>query len=222
MASLAPARTRMGESGVVWGVILSAEMAQSDTDTIKAVLDGNVDRYAELVDKYQQQALKVAFSLLGNYEDARDVSQEAFISAYRSLGRFRSRAKFSTWLYRILINECKDFYRRRARRPLVVARLEASDPEADGTCLFVEVDDPAADPREQVANRELGRQLSSAIEALPMKQRTAFVLRHLHGLPLEEVAEAMRCRLGTVKSHVFRASQQLRARLSPWLRKETG
>ncbi|MBI2496080.1 MAG: sigma-70 family RNA polymerase sigma factor [Candidatus Omnitrophica bacterium] len=81
---------------------------EEEEEVIQAVLRGDVDRYAELVDKYQAWARRVAFSLLGNYEDARDASQEAFVSAYRSLGRFRASAAFSTWLYRIVVNECKD------------------------------------------------------------------------------------------------------------------
>lgn len=189
-------------------------MAGSDVEIIQAVLDGDVDRYAELVDKYQDAALKLAFSLLGNDEDAKDASQEAFISAYRSLGRFRGGAKFSTWLYRIVVNECKDVYKRRARQPSVVATVGEPDAAMDGACLFVDVEDPAASPRDQLENRELGRQLSAAIGVLPMKQRTAFLLHHVHGLPLEEVASVMRCRLGTVKSHVFRATEHLKEALS--------
>jgi RNA polymerase sigma-70 factor (ECF subfamily) len=188
-------------------------MAGSDAKTIQAVLDGDVDRFAELVDKYQEHALKLAYSFLGNYEDAKDASQEAFVSAYRSLGRFRGGAKFSTWLYRIVVNECKDVYKRRARQPSVVAAVGESDPDRNGV-LFVDVEDPGAGPSDQAANRELAHQLSTEIGRLPMKQRTAFLLHHVHGLPLEEVAAVMRCRLGTVKSHVFRATDHLREAFS--------
>ena len=197
-------------------------MAERDTDTIRAVLNGDVDRYAELVDKYQRQAIRLAFSLLGNDEDAKDVSQEAFVSAYRSLSRFRGGAKFSTWLYRIIVNECKDAYKRRARQPMAVASVGPAAPDADedASLFAVEITDPAAGPGDQLANRELGGRLSAAIGALPMKQRAAFLLHHVHGLPLQEVAAVMDCRTGTVKSHVFRATEALRAQLAPWLAKE--
>ena len=195
-------------------------MARRDVDTIQAVLSGDVYCYAELVDKYQGPALRLAFSLLGNDEDAKDVSQEAFVNAYRSLRRFRGGAKFSTWLFRIVVNECKDVYRRRARQPMAVASVGEADPDADPPSLFVDVDDPTASPSDQLANRELGQQLSVAIGKLPMKQRTAFLLHHVHGLPLEEVATVLRCRVGTVKSHLFRATAHLRAMLSPWVGKE--
>ena len=198
-------------------------MAEDDAETIRAVLSGDVDRYAELIDKYQGPAIRVAFSFLGNYEDARDVSQDAFVSAYRSLGRFRAAAKFSTWLYRIVINACKDAYRRRARQPMVVAGVgERSADEDGGGGLFVDAADPSTGPGEQSANRELSRRLSAAIGELPMKQRTAFLLHHVHGLPLAEAATVMGCRVGTVKSHVFRATESLRDVLTPWLAQERG
>ncbi|MBI3321455.1 MAG: sigma-70 family RNA polymerase sigma factor [Candidatus Omnitrophica bacterium] len=214
-------RVAAGPMKVAWDVILPFPMAGSDAETIQAVLRGDVDRYAELVDQYQGQAIRLAFSLLGNYEDAKDASQEAFVSAYRSLGQFRGGAKFSTWLYRIVVNECKDVYRRRARQP--VASVSVGDPGAESqedSGLFIEVDDPAAGPDEQAEQRELSQRLSRTIALLPMKQRTAFLLHHVHGLPLEEVAQVMGCRAGTVKSHVFRATEHLRNDLAPWLKQE--
>lgn len=205
---------------VGWDVILPTPMV-SEAETIRAVLDGDVERYAELVEKYQAAALRLAFSFLGNYEDARDAAQDAFVRAYQSLARFRARAQFSTWLYRIVVNVCKDVYRTRARRPVAVATVGTPDPEdRDDPTLFVDVADPAAGPSDHAANRELSRRLTDAIGALPMNQRTAFLLHHVHGLALEEVSAVMGCRLGTVKSHVFRASESLRRQLAPWLTQE--
>ena len=206
---------------VAWNAILPSTMAETDTETIQAVLNGEVDRYAELVDKYQGMAIRLAFSLVGNYEDAKDVSQEAFVSAYRSLGRFRGGATFSTWFYRIVVNKCKDAYKRRVRQPVAAAGVGQSDPNIDeGMLLFVDVEDPAAGPSDQLANRELSQRLSDAIGQLPDQQRVAFLLHHVHGLPLEEAAAVMRCRIGTVKSHVFRATERLQTQLRPWLAKE--
>jgi RNA polymerase sigma-70 factor (ECF subfamily) len=204
-----------------WSVILPAEMVESDWEVVQAVLRGEIDRYAELVDKYQDQTTRLAFSMLGNYEDAKDASQEAFVSAYRSLGRFRGHAKFSTWLYRIVVNECKDVYKTRARRPQATISIGPSDPDTEEAGLFAEVEDPRANPGSELSARELGRALSAAIGRLPLKQRTAFVLHHLHGCPLDEVAAIMRCRVGTVKTHIFRAAERLRESLTPWA-KEIG
>ena len=193
-------------------------MPGDEEAVVRAVLNGAVDRYAELVERYQEMALRVALSLLGNVEDAKDVSQEAFVRAYQSLGRFRQGSKFSTWLYRIVVNACKDAHRRGTRRPLVVASVGQPDPEADEAenLFVVDVDDPTAGPAVQAANRELAGHLSRAIGELPMKQRTALTLHHLNGLTLEEVAVVMGCRVGTVKAHVFRATERLRGRLAPY------
>ena len=216
MAAPAPVVWRRARAAS-WSVILPAPMADADAEIISAVLQGDTDRYAALVDQYQDQAIRLAFSLLGNYEDARDASQEAFVNAYRALGRFRGGAKFSTWLHRIVINECKDVYKRRARQPVSVVRVGAADPDADDGLLFVDVADPAAGPADQTAGHELNRALSAAIARLSFKQRTVFVLHHLHGRSLDDVAGILRCRVGTVKSHLFRATQHLRRQLTPWL-----
>ena len=193
-------------------------MADSDADAIQAVLNGDVERYAELVDRYQGSAIRLAFSFLGNYEDARDVSQEAFVSAYRALGRFRAASKFSTWLYRIVVNECKDARKRRARQPMATSGLGGPDPDAEAEDgLFIDVADPGAGPGDQAAGREFSRALNDQIRALPEQQRAAFLLHHVHGLPLEEAAGVMGCRVGTVKAHVFRATERLRGRLARWV-----
>jgi len=178
-----------------------------EREIIEAVLGGDVDRYAELVSRYQLAAWKLAYSLVGNMDDAKELSQNAFVSAYQRLGRFQQRARFSTWLYRIVVNECKDFLRQRARRPAVISM--AGDPDADEPRIF-EVADPSRSPAELATDRELAGRLETAIRALADHQRTAFVLHHLNGLPLDQVAEVMGCRVGTVKSHVFRACERLR------------
>ena len=201
-------------------VILHA-MANSDAQAIAAVRHGEVDRFAELVERYQAPAIRLAYTFLGNYEDARDASQEAFVSAYRSLAAFRGGAKFSTWLYRIVINKCKDAYKHRARRPAIAGRVGVPDSNDDES-FFIDVDDPSAGPDEQLANRELGRQLTLAIRELPMQQQTAFLLHHVHGLALADAAQIMGCRTGTVKAHVFRATESLRKRLTPWVTPERG
>ena len=217
------AGARTAGKAVGWNVILPSTMAGEESEIIRAVLNGAVDRYAELVERYQEPAIRLAFSFLGHYEDARDVSQDAFVSAYQSLGRFRRAARFSTWLYRIVVNKCKDARRRKARQPMAVARVGArgDDDDPDTGLFVVDVPDPGAGAGDQLAAKELSRQVSLAIAGLPMSQRTAFLLHHVHGLPLEEAAGVMGCRIGTVKSHVFRATAALRQRLAPGLKKET-
>ena len=186
----------------------------NDEEIIEAVLQGEVDRYAELVTRHQSATWQLALSLVGNWDDAKELSQNGFVKAYRHLRTFRREAKFSTWLYRIVVNECKDFLRRRVRHPQVVALLP--DPETDGVVLF-DVADPTRNPGEIAVEEEFAMQVSDAIKQLPLQQRTAFVLHHLQGLSLEEVAGVMRCRIGTVKAHLFRACEHLRLRIAPYV-----
>ena len=196
----------------------SSSDRQRDADVVAAVLAGDIERYADLVERYRDRTLRVAFTLLGNYQDAEDAAQEAFVSAYRGLARFRREAAFSTWLFRIVVNECRDALRRRRGRPVAASEPPAFGEEA--TDLFESVPDPSVGPREQASQRERSRRLSQAIGALPLAQRTAFVLHHLHGMTLEEVSGVMGCRIGTAKSHLFRATERLRAALAPWLDQE--
>ena len=186
----------------------------TDAEIIDAVLRGDVDQYAELVTRYQRAGWKLAYSFVGNMEDAKELSQNGFIKAYQHLKTFRRRAKFSTWLYRIIVNECKDFFRRTNRRPPLVSL--AGDADADEAVVF-EVADPSGDPRDRLANEELARQLQAAIQTLAGRQHAAFALHHLNGLSLEETAAVMGCRIGTVKAHLFRACEQLRGRLAPYV-----
>ncbi len=188
----------------------------TDEEILGAVRGGEVERYGELVERYQLAACKLAYSFVGNFEDARDLAQNAFVQAYRALGRFRGGSRFSTWLYRIVANECKDFFRRKARQPAMVSLRSEADPPEEAPELF-ELADPRQDPRQAAADRELAGRLADGLGRLPMKQRTAFLLHHLHGMSLEEVSEVMGCRLGTVKAHLFRAAHGLRGLLEPFL-----
>ena len=185
----------------------------TDDEIIDAVLRGETNRYSELVDRYQLAVWKLSYSFVGNFEDAKEISQEGFFKGYRSLWRFRRKAKFSTWLYRIVANQCKDFLRHKSRQPLSAAPLPNSSDETDDSILF-ELADPSGDPSDALSHRELAESIGRCLQELPMKQRTAFILRHLNGVPIEEIARIMRCRPGTVKSHLFRAVEYLRMALN--------
>ena len=189
---------------------------RDDDQIVRAVCAGDTEAFAELVDKYQAMAIKVAFSLLGNEQDAHDAAQEAFISAYQSLPRFRGGAKFSTWLYRIVANKCKDVYRKRARTAGSWLRISTTG-SSEREDHLMEIHDPRSGPALKLYNREMAEALNKAISQLPLKQRMAFVLHHLHGMALNEVADVMQCRVGTVKSHVFRATAALKSSMQPWL-----
>ena len=186
-----------------------------DLEIIHAVLQGEINRYGELVSKYQLSAWKLAYGFVGNFEDARDISQNGFVKGYRNLRGFRGSARFSTWFYRIIANECKDFLRKKNREPERVELRSENDGEEPS--LF-DAPDPSPDPRETAFKKELVMKMGRAILRLSLRQRTAFILHHLHGLPQEEVAQVMGCRTGTVKAHLFRASETLRAIIEPMLK----
>jgi RNA polymerase sigma-70 factor (ECF subfamily) len=187
----------------------------TDAEVIDAVLRGDTERYAELVTRHERAAWKLAYSFVGNWEDAKDISQNGFVNAYQRLRSFRRDAKFSTWLYRIIVNECKDFFKRKSRRPAAVSIVAQP---YDEECVVFELADADGTPREVLMERELAVKLTQAIQMLPMQQQTAFILHHLHGVLLDDVAEMMDCRVGTVKTHVFRACAQLRVHLAPYLK----
>ena len=188
-----------------------------DLEIIDAVLQGDLNRYGELVSKYQLSAWKLAYGFVGNFEDARDLSQNGFVKGYRGLRSFRRKAKFSTWLYRIIANECKDFLRRK-NREAERAELRAENTDEDPSPF--DPPDPSPDPREAAFQKELELKMNRALSRLPLKQRMAFTLHHLQGLPQEEVAQVMGCRTGTIKTHLFRASETLRAIIEPMLSRE--
>ena len=178
-----------------------------DAEIIAAVLRGDTERYGELVERYQLAAWKLAFSFVGNAQDDQELAQNGFVQAYHRLRQFRGASLFSTWLYRIIANECKDFFRAKSRRP---DTLSLSVDNADEDSIPFELADPAESPRDVLESRELAVRITRAVGRLPMNQRAAFNLHHLSGLPIGEVSRVMGCREGTVKAHLFRAAQSLR------------
>ena len=164
---------------------------------------GDVQAFSRLVETYQERAIRVACSFLGNWEDARDVAQEAFVKAYENLASFKEESRFYTWFYRLLVNHCKDFLRRKK------ARREESDPDPLERAVS-----SVPNPREQVIHREIEAEIYIALDRLPFQQRNAFTLRYLEGMSLEEIAGIMNLSLGAVKAHLWQAAQKMRRRLA--------
>jgi RNA polymerase sigma-70 factor (ECF subfamily) len=143
-------------------------------------------------------------------DDALDLTQEIFLKAYEGLGRFREGSSFYTWLYRIAVNACIDFNRRRRRS--VEPRSLSDDLLAE--IEYEPVDDrPASDPEKVLANKELRAQLHAAIHSLPEPFRLTILLRDIEGLSLNEIARILNCPLGTVKTRLHRGRHELRQRL---------
>ncbi|MHC4957364.1 MAG: sigma-70 family RNA polymerase sigma factor [Planctomycetota bacterium] len=192
-----------------------AEEQVSDEALVNRARSGDRTAFDTLVLRYQDRVFNMSFRMLGNREDALDVSQEVLVTAYRSLGGFQDRARFSTWLYRITVNRCRDELRRRQTvkhtRP---ASLDAGD----------DPQEPAgrsATPDQEASARELAGAVERAIAELPEEVREALVLRDTHGLNYEQIAEACSIPVGTVRSRLNRARTLLREELAPLLELDT-
>ena len=187
-------------------------------DTEEATLIANAKRgdlaaFDALVLRHQQEVFAVAMRMLGDRDEAQDVAQDAFVRAYRSIGAFRGQAKLSTWLVTITMNLCRN--RRRwwaRRRRIIVASLDAPIDTEEGT-LGHEVADPSPSPALVAERRERQQQLTGALQLLNEDERSIVVLRDIQGYAYEEIADMLRCRIGTVKSRLSRARLRLRALL---------
>ena len=185
--------------------------ASADKELVERVQAGDKRAFDELVLKYQHKLVKLISRYVHDHAEALDVSQEAFIKAYRALPRFRGDSSFYTWLYRIGINTAKNHLVSQGRRP-PDSDIDAQDAERyDIESRLKDQESPEAlAQRDQVQETVV-----SAIEDLPDDLRTAITLREFDGLTYEEIAEAMDCPIGTVRSRIFRARESIDKRLRP-------
>jgi RNA polymerase sigma-70 factor, ECF subfamily len=190
-------------------------MIPDDTDQqlVQRVQAGDKAAFNLLVLKYQHRVLKLVSRFVSDAAEAEDVAQEAFIKAYRALASFRGDSAFYTWLYRIAINTAKNALVSSRRRP-VDFDLDLQDPEQyDRHARLKESDTPEG----VLLTEEIREVVEKAMEQLPEDLRTAIVLRELEGLSYEEIAEAMDCPVGTVRSRIFRAREAIDRKLKPLL-----
>lgn len=185
----------------------------SDQLLVERVQKGDKTAFDLLVRKYQHKIVQLVTRYLRDPVEALDVSQEAFIKAYRALPSFRGDSAFYTWLYRIAINTAKNHLVAQSRRP-PSDDIDAQDAEqfAGDTGLK-----EYATPEHMVLRDEIEQTIAAAIEDLPEELRTAITLREFEGLSYEEIAAAMDCPIGTVRSRIFRAREAIETRLKPLL-----
>ncbi len=181
------------------------ETQPDEQDLIARSRDGDLAAFNRLVERYQNPLYKLCLRMLSAPQAAEDAAQDAFISAYRSIERFRG-ATFRAWLFRIAANACYDELRRRRSRPAV--SLDAPVGEED--TLAIDLPNPGPSPEEHAQRSELNRALKRSLAALPDEQRLTIVLCDVQGLDYAEIAVAMNVSLGTVKSRVSRARSRLR------------
>ena len=187
--------------------------ADADQMLVARVQRGDKAAFDVLVRKYQHKIVKLVTRYVHDSTEALDVAQEAFIKAYRAIHGFRGDSAFYTWLYRIAINTAKNHLVAEGRRPLEHG-VDLQDPEQyEVQARLRDVDTP----ERLLLTDEIQRTVETAIAELPEDLRTAIVLRELEGLSYEEIAEAMSCPVGTVRSRIFRAREAIDTKLKPLL-----
>ena len=185
-----------------------------DSKLVKRVQKGDKGAFDLLVLKYQHKIVNLVMRYVRDPELALDITQEAFIKAYRALPRFRGDSAFYTWMYRIAVNTAKNHLAAQRRRPMDVD-LDLQDPEQyDLHAKLRETDTPEG----LTLGRELKETVERAIAALPEDLRTAIILRELEGMSYEEIAQTMECPVGTVRSRIFRARDAIAKKVGPLTR----
>ena len=185
----------------------------NDQLLVERVQQGDKKAFDILVLKYQHKIVNLVMRYVRDQAEALDITQEAFIKAYRALPKFRGDSAFYTWLYRIAINTAKNFLVAAKRRPLDYD-LDLQDPEQyDMQARLKETDTPEG----LLLTEEIRQTVMDAIDALPEDLRTAILLREIEGMSYEEIAETMDCPVGTVRSRIFRAREAVDKRLRPIL-----
>jgi RNA polymerase sigma-70 factor (ECF subfamily) len=186
----------------------------SDQKLVERVQKGDKGAFDLLVLKYQHKIVNLVMRYVRDPELALDISQEAFIKAYRALPRFRGDSAFYTWMYRIAVNTAKNHLAAQRRRPMDV-ELDLQDPEQyDLHAKLKETDTPEG----ITLSNELQEAVERAIAALPEDLRTAIVLRELEGMSYEEIAQTMECPVGTVRSRIFRARDAIGKKVGSLIR----
>lgn len=180
-------------------------MKDGEQRLIEQLKAGETEAFRELVERYKKQAYYVAYDLMGTHEDAEDISQEAFIKVYQSIGSFRGEARFSTWLYRIVVNLCISEKRKKSSKEMEY--YGDTIPEAAHHAQDI---DPSEHPEKALQSQKIQEHIREALDKLPSQQKTVFVLRFYQDLSLKEIGRIMKLSEGTVKSHLFRTLRKLR------------
>jgi RNA polymerase sigma-70 factor (ECF subfamily) len=183
-------------------------MRSTDEELVARSIGGDADSFNQLILRWERPIYALAYRTIGREEDARDVCQETFLRAFRALPRFRGQAKFSSWLYRIALNLCRDWIRRERRTGFV------QPPEDVDLMDLVNADHPSESIEDLVARKDQVRAVERAMALLPDEQRTAIVLKEYHGLTFQEIADLMGCPLSTVKTRLYQGLAVLRRELN--------
>ena len=189
------------------------KIEQLDEELVSRVQQGDKSAYDILVIRYQHKIIQLVNRYVKDHSEAQDVAQETFIKAYKALGSFRGDSAFYTWLYRIAINTAKNYLVSRIRRNSD-SQIDVQDAEAIENAPQLQ---GLETPERHLLGEEILQTIQSAIEHLPEEMRVAIMLREFEGMSYEEIAEAMDCPVGTVRSRIFRAREAIDNKLNPLL-----
>ncbi|MBA3296940.1 MAG: sigma-70 family RNA polymerase sigma factor [Acidobacteria bacterium] len=182
-------------------------MASSDEELVARSMGGDLDSFNQLVLRWERPIYALAYRVIGREEEARDVAQETFLRAFRALSGFKGQAKFSSWLYRITLNLCRDWIRKEKRTRVSQA------PEGLDIIELAGAATPTETIEQRIGRKDLGRAVSKAMAALPEEQRTAIILKEYHGLTFQEIAYMLDCPLSTVKTRLYQGLSVVRKQL---------
>jgi RNA polymerase sigma-70 factor (ECF subfamily) len=180
-----------------------------DDELVISAQQGEREAFEVLVERYKQKAYRIAFDFTRDREEAKDLSQDAFLQAFSHLKGFDRRSSFYTWFYRILVNLCLDSRRRKGR-----VSWESLDEKTEKGSGLEKIANPGPSPDQEAMRGELSRRIGEALNTLPPKQRTVFLLKNHQGLSISEIAAIMKSAEGTIKAHLHRAVMSLRERLT--------
>jgi RNA polymerase sigma-70 factor (ECF subfamily) len=179
-------------------------MTRTDEELVARSRSGDLESFNQLIVRWERPIYALAYRVIGREDDARDVCQEAFLRAFRALPGFKGQAKFSSWLYRITLNLCRDWIRRHRRAPV-------SQMPEDADALELAAERGGVETIEDLAaRREMTALVEDAMSRLPEEQRTAIILKEYHGMTFQEIADLQGCPLSTVKTRLYQGLTVLR------------
>ena len=182
-------------------------MTRTDEELVARSIDGDTDSFNQLVLRWERPIFALAYRVIGREEEARDVVQETFLRAFRGIKNFRGQAKFSSWVYRIALNLCRDWIRRERRAPI------QATPEGVDLVELAAEQGPVESIETLVARHDLSKIVEQAMALLPDEQRTAIILKEYHGMTFQEIADLQGCPLSTVKTRLYQGLTVLRRHL---------
>jgi RNA polymerase sigma-70 factor (ECF subfamily) len=182
-------------------------MTRTDEELVALSIGGDVESFNQLVVRWERPIFALAYRVIGREEEARDVVQETFLRAFRGIGNFRGQAKFSSWVYRIALNLCRDWIRRERRAPILPT------PEGVDVIELAAERGPAESIEDLVARNDLSQAVAELMTRLPEEQRTAIILKEYHGMTFQEIADLQGVPLSTVKTRLYQGLNVLRRHL---------